>query len=306
MQTKSLAEQLSFVTVRLEARNADTSWTGTGFVHGVDTERGTAHFLITNRHVLQDATELDVNMIRASPDRTAPVLGQGTLMTIQDFGPDTWSGHPRAEIDIAAMPLSFIVTQMAENGAPPFYIQVGTDVFLTPSLANDLDAIEDVVFVGYPNGIYDRVNLLPVMRRGMTATPVAVDYSGIPSFLMDGSVYPGSSGSPVFLINQGVQQPKTGGIVIGAPRLVLLGVLASVHVRNIAAAVVPLPAKYVANFQEPIGLGIVYKAETIGACVAPLLERAGVHLSGAPTSSRDTPELSEADERLAGEVVEGN
>lgn len=53
---------------------------------------------------------------------------------------------------------------------------------------------------GYPRGFYDRLNLLPVARRAITATPISVDYEGRPEFLMDASVFPGSSGSPVFVV----------------------------------------------------------------------------------------------------------
>lgn len=300
MQPTSLAEQLFFVTVRLDARDRHgKGWTGTGFVYGVETDGGTAHFLITNRHVLDGAVELDVNMIRTNPERTGPQLGQRTHVAISGFGPHAWRGHPSAEVDVAAMPMSSVVQEMVSAGAPPFYKQVGRDMFLTPQKANELDAVEDVVFVGYPSGIYDHVNLLPVMRRGMTATPVAVDYAGVPSFLIDAAVYPGSSGSPVFIMNQGVYQPKTGGLVFGPPRLILLGVLAAVHVRNVAAPVLELPTRYVVEFQEPIGLGIVYKAQAIEDCVAPQLEEAGIRVSEDPAQSLETvPELSDADQRL--------
>jgi hypothetical protein len=45
--------------------------------------------------------------------------------------------------------------------------------------------------------------ILPIsprfFRRGMTATPPQLDYCGRPTFLIDASVFGGSSGSPVFL-----------------------------------------------------------------------------------------------------------
>ena len=84
-----------------------------------------------------------------------------------------------------------------DYGCFPTIIAPNTDT--TP----DIGLIEDVLFVGYPNGMFDKANNLPVARRGITATPATVDYGGRPVFLIDASVFPGSSGSPVFLYNVG-------------------------------------------------------------------------------------------------------
>jgi len=51
---------------------------------------------------------------------------------------------------------------------------------------------------GYPNGVSDEVNNLPVVRKGITATPMFADYNGKPEFLIDCAIYEGSSGSPIF------------------------------------------------------------------------------------------------------------
>ena len=59
-----------------------------------------------------------------------------------------------------------------------------------------LTALEDVVIVGYPDNIWDSVNNL-----GVTATHPKIDYEGRSEFLI-AAIYPGSSGSPVFLYNR--------------------------------------------------------------------------------------------------------
>ena len=41
-----------------------------------------------------------------------------------------------------------------------------------------LDAIEEIVMIGYPNGLWDSVNNMPIARRGITATPVYLNYEG--------------------------------------------------------------------------------------------------------------------------------
>ena len=125
-------------------------------------------------------------------------------------------GHPDPRVDVAALPILPILEKMTEGGAPPFFRSVSSEISLSSQLAEGLDALENVIFIGYPNGIFDSRNLLPVTRRGTTATPISVGYEGSPSFLIDASIFPGSSGSPVFLLDNGSCQPRGGGLAIGS------------------------------------------------------------------------------------------
>ncbi|MGA2514585.1 MAG: serine protease [Candidatus Limnocylindrales bacterium] len=287
MQVITAAEQLFFVTVRLDAVGAedgtgpDVGWTGTGFAYQVPTDRGNAHFLVTNKHVLQYAKQLRVSMIAASPEGT-PALGKPASIELAGLIDDAWIGHPSPDVDVAAASLSPLVNFMAAQGTGPFFRCADPTMCLTSERALELDALESVVFVGYPSGIYDTTNLLPIVRRGMAATPMTVDYLGLPAFLIDAAVFPGSSGSPVFLLDRGIYQRRTGGAVVGS-RLMLLGVLAQYYSRAVEGPVREVPARQVASVQEALGLGIVFRAETIEPCIQPLLDRAGL--------TRATPKL---------------
>lgn len=278
MKVESLSEQLFFVTSRIEARSATDGWVGTGFVVAVDTEHGPAHFLVTNKHVLADAQTLTVRFVRAAPDGTTPELGRATQLTITGFNDDSWLGHPDESVDVAIMAMGPLLEDMHRRGAAPFFRSVGPDLVLSPEQAEDLDAIESVTFIGYPSGIYDSRNFLPIARRGTTATPIPVDYQGVPAFLIDASVFPGSSGSPVFIVDQGAYSPRGGGIVVGG-RVHFVGVLAAVHTRQVEGDVQSLPTSLVASFEEPIDLGIVFKGQTVLECVRQILAKAGLTMS---------------------------
>jgi hypothetical protein len=65
---------------------------------------------------------------------------------------------------------------------------------------------EDILMIGYPNGLWDNVNCIPYFKKGMTATHPFINYKGNEEFVMDISVYPGSSGSPVFLLTENFYQ----------------------------------------------------------------------------------------------------
>jgi Trypsin-like peptidase domain len=290
MEIQSAADQLFFVTARIEGDGDDTSWIATGFVYAVDTDRGAAHFLVTNKHVLEGASRLTIGMLQASADQN-PALGERADIILDPIGPHLWVGHPRDDVDVAVMPLSAALSRMQQEGTPVFFRSVPPALCLDEDSLNLLDAVEEVVFFGYPRGIYDTRNVLPVARRGTTATPVAVDYEGLPAFLVDASVFPGSSGSPVFLLDRGgtFRVRGTGTVQVGG-RLICLGILAAVHVHQVEGTVRELPARFAVSVPELLNLGIVFKASTFDACVQPILDAAGLRrVAGAEPPTADEP-----------------
>lgn len=86
-----------------------------------------------------------------------------------------------------------------------------------------LNAMEQVTMAGYPIGLYDKVHNLPILRQGHTASHPAVDFNGEPKALVDMACFPGSSGSPVLIVNEG-SYVEGNAIVMGV-RVMLLGIL---------------------------------------------------------------------------------
>ena len=247
-----------------------------------------AHYpvLVTNKHVLADATEARFTLPRLA-DGTALTDGlpmnAGTQTIVTGFGSSSWVGHPHPEVDVAAMLFGSILQNMTDRGTPAFFRGFGSDLLLTEVQSETLDSIEDVTFVGYPNGLYDTDSMLPIARRGQTATPLFNNYQGMPAFLIDASVFPGSSGRPVLILNRGSYTTREGNTVIGS-RLHVAGVVASVHTREVHGEVV-LTSAGVASFHDMIDLGIVFKASAIQECVNLLFQRTGIALTSAPAPS---------------------
>ena len=79
---------------------------------------------------------------------------------------------------------------------------------------------EEIVFIGYPSGLRDEHNSTPLIRRGITASPIWNDFGNDPIFLIDAGVYPGSSGSPVFSTRGYVVGVVWGGPPEGGGRIV--------------------------------------------------------------------------------------
>lgn len=124
----------------------------------------------------------------------------------------------------------------------------------------ELSIAENVYFVGYPAGRFDTSNNLPLMRIGMIASHPKFDFNGKPQFVIDAQVFPGSSGSPVY-IDLTYEYFRNGRIVVGERKLKLLGIVAQTMIRNNELQAVPSSTNYVT--QEVMGLGIVFKSTAI-------------------------------------------
>lgn len=293
MRAETVAEQLFFTTVRISTRNADGSTgVGTGFLYTVSTSATQeATFLVTNKHVVAGAAAATLHFLGAvDGDMSAPQLGQ--VHTVEVLQPAaSFRGHPDPLVDIAVAPVTPWLMQLRAAGFHVFFRAVTPSLALTATNEADLDALEEVTFVGYPNGIFDASNGLPIARRGLTASPLAVDYEGKPTFLVDAAVYPGSSGSPVLMVNTGSFTGRDGGLIVGG-RVIWLGVIAAVYER--AVPVLTVPTGSASFVRDPLNIGIVYKARTVDFVVDALLAEHGLRRDvGAEPTPIDAPNLTD-------------
>jgi len=269
MEVRTLTEQLMFITVRITTLTADgRAGSGTGFLLSKENHQGgTSLLVVTNKHVVEGAATVTMHFLAASGN--SPKLGQErTLVAVSQ----QFIGHPDPEIDIAMIGVGGALQQLAELGTPAFFRSVSLSMCATSEVLMDFEPIEPVTFIGYPNGLYDSASFLPIVRQGYAATAMDVDYEGKPTFLIDASVFPGSSGSPVFLVPRPSAPDKFGNITIGgaARPPILLGVVAAVHQRQVPVlqtnAGGGVPFVY-----DLIDLGVVYKARAIHALASQLI-----------------------------------
>jgi V8-like Glu-specific endopeptidase len=275
IEVVSPADQLLFTTIRLETEYADGHGSGTAFFYQFKTENGAYPFVVTNKHVVDGAFNGQMAFTIADGDQ--PLIGQKFSVGLPQFD-SYWFGHQDPEVDIAILPLAPIIEPLGSLGKKVYTKYIGAELIPSASLTEELDAIEEITFVGYPNGLYDTVNLTPLIRRGITATPLRYDYCGEKAFLIDASVFPGSSGSPVFLFNQGSYPARSGEIVIGS-RLHFLGILSSVLVQldegKFEVTEIPTRSKPRVTIEQLIDLGYVFKADLVQEAVVQLLRKEG-------------------------------
>ncbi|BAS18672.1 serine-Type endopeptidase (plasmid) [Arthrobacter sp. Hiyo8] len=271
---ETIADHLFFTTVFIEAFTPTARSMGTGFIINYPAQEGHRLVLITNKHVFDGAEQVAFTMPAA--ENTAEPASRGTRTLVTGFGAQTWVGHPDSGVDIGAMFFADVVKAMENGGAAPFYRGFRPEQLVTRDTANSLDSIEQITMIGYPNGLFDQSSMLPIARRGQTATPIFDDYNNLPAFLIDASVFPGSSGSPVVLYDRGTFTTRDGSTHSGS-RMALLGVVAAVHTRQVNG-VVQMVSAGIATFDDMIDLGIVFKASAIQETVFALHEANGLPL----------------------------
>jgi hypothetical protein len=212
--TTSWQQAALFNTVLIEAHSAsgNESWKGTGFfvlyVHDSDSEL----FVVSNRHVLQKEKGINytITLHRKSTSNSGLSLTHGKkVIYIDPLAPikerlqteENYYGHPDKNVDLACIKCSNL---LARNDA--VIVPLSQAMILDWDKSN-LYPTQPVMFVGYPDGIIDRAHNLPVARCGAIASMPMLDFDGRPNFLIDAQVWPGSSGSPVFVAGNTPEAP---------------------------------------------------------------------------------------------------
>lgn len=272
----NLYNQLPHTTSRIVAARADGSTSvGTGFFFNTPVKGGQMTLLFTNKHVLKNASSARVFFSRAGSDGNAQ-FGQFNSWNVEDIGNVT-VGHPDDDVDLMAFPVGGILNEMTKEGTPAFFRAFDATQIPSDDVISELTAIEDVLMIGYPTGLWDQANNLPIIRRGITATPYARDYDGKAEFMIDCACFPGSSGSPVMIANQG-SYATDGALVLGT-RLLLLGLLwggpqysaqGEIVAKPVPTAVVP-----VAVSKIPTNLGYCVKSRRILELIPMILKTFG-------------------------------
>ncbi|MFF9199986.1 trypsin-like peptidase domain-containing protein [Streptomyces sp. NPDC014779] len=282
MNIDTIAKMLFFATVRIENHGANSGSVGTGFIMTATLGNGQqCPMLVTNKHVLADAQRLIAHFIRRKSGQNVPDLGQGMAVDLPPRRTD-YIGHPDPAVDIAVMPLASTLEPLRSLA---FIQAIPLSLLTTEMPSLFVDAMEEITFVGYPHGYRDPRHLTPIARRGITATPIELDYGGKPVFLIDGSVFGGSSGSPVFLFNQGTYQSGPKETTVGT-RIALVGIVAQTMVRNAQLPVVEdVAATPHVKVAQELNLGVAFNARAIKETIEHLVSVAGHSLATGSESS---------------------
>ena len=264
-QYQNPIEQLIHTTVRIECQTDKGQSSGSGYIYGFCIKDDKAvPCIITNKHVIAGATQGRLHLTRKD-EQGNPKLGEHVPITFDNFE-DLWIKHPDENIDLAVFPFAPILHAAKKMGENFYYIQLTKDIIPTDDILDTLPTVEDIIMIGYPNGIWDSLHNLPVVRRGITATHPKRPLNGKSEFLIDAACFPGSSGSPVFLANIGSFVDSRGKLCAG-DRIALLGTLYAGHLHTATGEIkvieIPTSTTPIAISTIPNNLGLVIHANKL-------------------------------------------
>ncbi|MDX4117928.1 serine protease [Providencia rettgeri] len=254
----SISQFISSSTVRILCDTSDGESVGTGFWFLFEfSGEMKIPVIVTNKHVVEGA--ININLCCNVSCSAKPKL---KLLDVKMTGGGGIIYHPDPEIDLCIIPMAELIEQLRENET-----ELENFFFQEHNLLNEniITQTEDVYMTGYPNGLWDSVNNRPITRKGITASSPIEDWKGNPEFMIDMACYGGSSGSPVYVMNEG-PHTRQGGIFTG-DRLILLGILYAGPTINangcLEVVSVPTSTTAVVSTKMMMNLGIVIKAEKL-------------------------------------------
>ena len=210
INTKCISEQLMYLTVRLVSGNN----TATGFIYETPNK---TNVIIGNRHFAEKTDKPDYSKTTIKDIISLELhLKNGTNALVRDYV--DWYLHPSC--DLAFFNLDDLLKKYPNSY---YFLKLTSQNIPSQSTLDDLCALEDIVMVGYPDGRYDAANNYPIFRYGKTATHPAVNYNGQKIGMIDVPCLPGSSGSPVAIVNEGIYYNKNGATTVGS-RFIFLGI----------------------------------------------------------------------------------
>jgi len=262
------ASQLLYSTVMIVATLSDGQLSfGTAFFYQIkiDDNRG-IQLLVTNNHVIAGATSVELLLHESVNNKETGRKEPGPNSFKITVEAKDFVAHPDG-VDLCAVPFGLLRLLASQNGKEIFFIPIGDEVIATDEQLRAMSALENVMMVGYPIGLSDTTNNLPLIRKGITASHPHANFKGKPVGVLDIASFPGSSGSPV-LIHDDESYGLGDGLRVVGPRTLLLGILyggpqyeadGSLEIREIPTA----RASRVPVVPIPIHLGFYIKAKEL-------------------------------------------
>lgn len=253
----SISHLVSKLTVRIEGKLAHGLSVGTGFWFGFRlNDEHITPCLVTNKHVIEGAQSVDL-ILNVNSLSDPQLKFMDVNIDKANFLP-----HPDKDIDLCILPALNILNAIKHQG-----IDVDIEFLLDDHFLGEkqITPIEDVFMTGYPNGLWDHINNRPITRKGITASSPLENWQGKPVFMIDMACYGGSSGSPVFILNEGSFMNE-GNLVVGE-RLIFLGILYAgptvTAQGSIEIVEIPTASTAAVRTELMMNLGIVIRAEKL-------------------------------------------
>lgn len=218
MKPMSISEKMMFNTVRLVSQDGSS---GTGYFYNFNIDGAIVPVIITNKHVVNYMKNAIMTFFLhlCNGENESNESYQVTLTT-------NWIFHSNKDLCFCFVNPVFEFVRN-ETRKEVFYIAIDESILPTQGMLEELSALEELVMVGYPIGLWDKKNNFPIFRKGFTASHPAIDFNEDGIGLVDMACFPGSSGSPIYILNEGGYKDKLGNLNWGQSRIIFMGTLFS-------------------------------------------------------------------------------
>ena len=185
------------------------SESATGFFYKYDDQ----FYFITNKHVVIDEEENhcpDELRLRLHVNKNN--LSQNRVYNVSLYDEEReklWLEHPTEEwqVDVVAVPVE------VDDWTPKPHIEPFSEDDDISKHPRDIPIGEDLIVIGYPQGVHDSIHNTPIIRSAILATMYPLHFCDSPGVLIDSRLHEGSSGSPV-LTKPGAFYRTTSGKVV--------------------------------------------------------------------------------------------
>jgi hypothetical protein len=207
-----LDDAFNLITTLVESKTPQVQSRGTGFFYqkfgplpnpgktGAQWYPIEGVWLVTNRHVLAPTvldkelfpTEFSFHLRRIDGGKMHwdPItLSREQILKRARF-------HRDSKVDVCTIDVLDLLEEKMKTGNYLQWYGVSKENF---SGQNEIqvEVADDVVIIGHPHGIYDELNLFPIVKSGIIASRWGAKFNGEPYFFVDAKLFPGSSGSIV-------------------------------------------------------------------------------------------------------------
>lgn len=205
---------------------------GTGFYFAelpdsINKQKEARVWLISNRHVLfPDEVHPDTIYINFRKRLKAT----NRIVWLQEkIGKDYITKNIKlnsdSRVDIAALEITSIINAINPEMIDmiPIFALTKKEIF---SKSNEYkpEVGDEILAIGYPKGFYDEYNTFPIVKAGIISSKFGFPYNGLPYFLVDCKLFPGSSGSLILSKPKEVIISKGKPLILTRKGLLFLGV----------------------------------------------------------------------------------
>jgi len=244
---------------------------GTGFFYKVmhPTANIGKVLIVTNKHVIRGADVIHFVLSSAASitnlnDQHQPE-GRNELEIVWPLANNLYL-HPDPETDLCGIDVTIPTGHVLQSGNQLRSMFLDSSWLPAHTDKRNIRDVEQVLVVGYPRGLWDSHNNMPIARLGTTATHPLALYQGKRNFLIDVAAFQGSSGSPVFCYEAPMFRQADGSFTPGT-KVQFIGVVWGVIEWSVEgrlkAIEIPSVQEQVPVISTSLNLAIALHAEAI-------------------------------------------